>query len=396
MKFLIWFGCFFLNALITMIINSNGIILGGIPTALLFLGCYFLAKFLCKKWDNHKTNKLNKKKNNDKLVECFVETPNAPCELPLPNEAENEEIEQNPESEQHFEPEEIVCKKCGNPLLATQVFCSYCGKKFKPQKQKTQKDKIAIKRIIKKIIIITSICIISILIIALAIFGFMDYQYKMDSYDLSTSPYNLEYGQNTYKYEIKNSDGEVLSDIFYLEDNYYVRVMCIEEFVYVSEKGVYEINGGKLTTQDDKGNKTDYRIYRGCLIEYDRLYDGEFPKKDTFSAEITKDYLDTNETVSFNEDGTYCIKNDVGNYTGKYTRDGCIVEGVSDDISGSHKWLFFEGQITDRFFENIYSAKYGERAKYEFCKYLTTIDKDGVSERNFIRRYEAEHPISLQ
>ena len=46
MKVLIWIGCMFINAVITVLLNSQGILLGGIPTALLFFGCFMLAKVL--------------------------------------------------------------------------------------------------------------------------------------------------------------------------------------------------------------------------------------------------------------------------------------------------------------------------------------------------------------
>lgn len=54
MKFLIWFLCIMANAIITMLINGAGIVLGGIPSALLFAATLGLATALCKKWDAHK------------------------------------------------------------------------------------------------------------------------------------------------------------------------------------------------------------------------------------------------------------------------------------------------------------------------------------------------------
>lgn len=51
MKILIWFLCLFAHAFITTLLKSNGILLGGIPTALLIGGAMWLAKTLCKKWD---------------------------------------------------------------------------------------------------------------------------------------------------------------------------------------------------------------------------------------------------------------------------------------------------------------------------------------------------------
>lgn len=54
MKVLIWFLCIFANALITTLLKESGIILGAIPTMILFGAMLWLARTLCKKWDEHK------------------------------------------------------------------------------------------------------------------------------------------------------------------------------------------------------------------------------------------------------------------------------------------------------------------------------------------------------
>ena len=51
MKILIWFGCFFVNALIQVMLKNMGITLGAIPVMLLFGASYWSARRLCKKWD---------------------------------------------------------------------------------------------------------------------------------------------------------------------------------------------------------------------------------------------------------------------------------------------------------------------------------------------------------
>lgn len=58
MKFLIYFGCFFVLAIVRTLISDAGIILGGIPTGLLAVLTYWIAKKLCGRWDVHcrKTN----------------------------------------------------------------------------------------------------------------------------------------------------------------------------------------------------------------------------------------------------------------------------------------------------------------------------------------------------
>ena len=53
MKFLIWFLCILVNALIITGLRYSGVLLGAIPTVLLFVGMMALARFLCKKWDEH-------------------------------------------------------------------------------------------------------------------------------------------------------------------------------------------------------------------------------------------------------------------------------------------------------------------------------------------------------
>ena len=53
MKVLIWILCIFANALITTILKESGILLGAIPTMILFAGMLWVARTLCKKWDEH-------------------------------------------------------------------------------------------------------------------------------------------------------------------------------------------------------------------------------------------------------------------------------------------------------------------------------------------------------
>ena len=52
MKIAIWCICIILNAVITVALKYNGIILGGVPTAILFACTFGLAVLLCKKWDD--------------------------------------------------------------------------------------------------------------------------------------------------------------------------------------------------------------------------------------------------------------------------------------------------------------------------------------------------------
>lgn len=56
MNFLIWFGCFFMNALIQVLLKNMGITLGAIPVMLLFGASYWSARKLCQKWDERKAD----------------------------------------------------------------------------------------------------------------------------------------------------------------------------------------------------------------------------------------------------------------------------------------------------------------------------------------------------
>lgn len=54
MKALIWFVCCFVFAFVQMLIKDAGIILGGIPTALIAVLTFTIAKKLCFRWDLHR------------------------------------------------------------------------------------------------------------------------------------------------------------------------------------------------------------------------------------------------------------------------------------------------------------------------------------------------------
>ena len=60
MKALIWIGCIFTLSLCFVMIKNAGIILGGIPSALMFGGMWWIASSLSKKWDGRKERKMNK------------------------------------------------------------------------------------------------------------------------------------------------------------------------------------------------------------------------------------------------------------------------------------------------------------------------------------------------
>lgn len=103
MKVLIWFLCIFANALITTLIKEAGVSLGGIPTVILCGATFWLARTLCKKWDEHKANKLMK---------------------------ENVVLQDNPIEEVN-DNKVYFCRKCGEKLIDNSRFCRKCGTEIK-------------------------------------------------------------------------------------------------------------------------------------------------------------------------------------------------------------------------------------------------------------------------
>ena len=63
MKILIWFVCILVMAIIQTIISSSGIILGAIPSVILFLAMWQVATTLCKKYDEKKADRTNNEGN---------------------------------------------------------------------------------------------------------------------------------------------------------------------------------------------------------------------------------------------------------------------------------------------------------------------------------------------
>lgn len=102
MKVLIWIGCFFANALLTTLINGSGVSLGGIPTAILFGVTLWLARTLCKKWDERKANGASEQNEPDQMQ-------------PITNDI-TEQVR--------------FCRKCGEKLIDHSGFCRKCGTKI--------------------------------------------------------------------------------------------------------------------------------------------------------------------------------------------------------------------------------------------------------------------------
>lgn len=63
MKVLIWIGCLFAKGIVVTLLGYAGIILGGLPTVLLFVATCWLADTLCRKWDLRNIYKMASSKH---------------------------------------------------------------------------------------------------------------------------------------------------------------------------------------------------------------------------------------------------------------------------------------------------------------------------------------------
>ena len=152
MKFSIWFACVLLNSLIIVLLKYSGILLGGIPAALLFYLMCVLARTLCKKWDSYKENKrIEIGKEN--IVErpndieanniCgshlinYKDTSNTFLQIQAEETVEN--FEQNRKNQKNHEDvhhkkekpiKTIFCGQCGSIIDSEKKICLGCEKKY--------------------------------------------------------------------------------------------------------------------------------------------------------------------------------------------------------------------------------------------------------------------------
>lgn len=129
MKFSIWFLCIFANALITTLIKETGVILGAIPTVVLYGATIWLAKTLCKKWDEHKENKEAARKTQSQPIPqpTHVKTT-------VPQTAPVKTIDADPIPRNPNNGKNCFCRKCGNKLMDKANFCNKCGTKVVMEK----------------------------------------------------------------------------------------------------------------------------------------------------------------------------------------------------------------------------------------------------------------------
>lgn len=129
MKVLIWFGCLFISSAIPVALRSKGILLGAIPTALLFAGTIWLAKTLSGVWDTHKASKAQAASvdapkpvvqigSNFSGWQCSCGRIHSQFETScLCGKNKRDSMASKP----HF------CRKCGKSLLDGSQFCRNCG-----------------------------------------------------------------------------------------------------------------------------------------------------------------------------------------------------------------------------------------------------------------------------
>ena len=98
MKVLIWVVCFFVNALVTTIVKESGVILGAIPTVILYGVTIWLARTLCRKWDERKAVVATGPSNDT-----------------------------SPKVEEVTENKILFCRQCGEKLVENSRFCRKCG-----------------------------------------------------------------------------------------------------------------------------------------------------------------------------------------------------------------------------------------------------------------------------
>lgn len=160
MKFLIYFLCFFVNAIITTLLRKNGIGLGAVPTVIFASLTFWVAKKICEAWDN-RGKKSTKSSNNESPEPEVVKTPDSekapdvciPCEIPdteevilvesaaYIDEGEHNDVPvEEPKTDSIEEPkveEEIVApvaqKDKGNIRMSKKRFCRICGTEINPK-----------------------------------------------------------------------------------------------------------------------------------------------------------------------------------------------------------------------------------------------------------------------
>lgn len=118
MKVLVWIICCLVYGVVITVLNSNGIMLGGIPTAALFMLTWWVASTLCKRYDaKHSPENSSQEVQQSQITECkacgFKDTvffnPCPKC---------GEYVRKNNRK---------CCTNCGAELIDKSEFCRKCG-----------------------------------------------------------------------------------------------------------------------------------------------------------------------------------------------------------------------------------------------------------------------------
>ena len=121
MKVLIWIGCSLIPAIIIALCAATGFTLGALPTMLLYIPMFSLAKSLCKKYDEKYGEKNRLKK--EAAARARKEKREAAAKA-----REEKTIVKTESAQQDDLPATILfCNKCGQRLRPNSAFCSYCG-----------------------------------------------------------------------------------------------------------------------------------------------------------------------------------------------------------------------------------------------------------------------------
>lgn len=161
MKILIWFVCIFIAVSIQVICKMNGILLGGIPTMLLFGGTWLAASRLCILWDHRVKRSLKKMES----------TPLHPVAPPVNYTDTTEE----PTTTENVTPTSAPIQTSGHTKNPEQKrFCKYCGSVIDNHTKECTGCK---KKYISAKIVLLRIClpVVIIAIISVAIYGTINY-----------------------------------------------------------------------------------------------------------------------------------------------------------------------------------------------------------------------------
>lgn len=186
MKFLIWFVCFFVCALVQVIIKNAGFILGGIPTALLVGLAYWAARSLCKLWDRHRAAKKE---------QIAAAAANAE---PVDGVAV-EHIAMTAPKKQRY------CKFCGGAIDIETKKCEKCGKQYFRF------------RITKKGVLATCQCLMVLALISVIILQYVQYNSNIAKHKAEITALTEKAEDLDLELFRKNSEIKRMEQIFYNE-----------------------------------------------------------------------------------------------------------------------------------------------------------------------------------